>query len=167
MFRIFIFDPTNFLAVTGDLANGNAAIPGLIADTQLYLFDANGVGVMGNDDDGPILQQSRLYNNGSLAAGIYYLLITGWDLDPLSAGGLIFPTGGDGNNNFLQGPTGPGGQQALIGYSGDGTTNTGEYQITLVGAMGDVADVPTPEPGTLALAGVAMTAVALVRRKKN
>jgi hypothetical protein len=166
MFRIFIFDPLIFVAATGDLANSNNPIGGLVQDPQLHLFDANGFGVMANDDDGSVLQESRLVGNGSLSAGYYYLLITGYDLDPVSAGGLIFPSGGSETNNTIQGPTGPGGAQPITGLTGLSSGNEGPYQISLIGASGDQSEV-VPEPATLALTGAGFVIVGFLSRRKK
>jgi hypothetical protein len=125
-------------------------------DTQLFLFDALGFGVLANDDRPPTLF-SRV--NGSLPAGTYYVAISAWDLDPVSAGGLIFPSQ---PYSGMFGPTGPGGSQPLSGWQGLGTG--GYYRIALEGVDGSSV---VPEPGTLLLVGSGLSALALSRRRKK
>jgi len=43
MFKIYIYDPENFYALT---INDDTTV----SDTQLFLFDENGYGILGNDD---------------------------------------------------------------------------------------------------------------------
>lgn len=108
-----------------------------LKDSQLFLFDADGVGVFWNDDSGTGLHSE--FTLAAPAAGIYYLGISGYNYDPLSSGGLIFSGSGGG-------PTGPGGTDPLTGWAltaGD-TADTGRYEITLAGATF------VPEPGSMA-----------------
>lgn len=147
MFGIYIANPAVFSANT----------TGSTFDTQLFLFDANGMGVLGNDDAGPGL----LSQLGSFVGppGVYYIAISSFDRDPTSAGGLIFPSFPFGP---IYGPTGPGGGQPIIGWIGG--SGGGDYQINLQGAS------HMPEPASLAawglVAGVGYSAYRLRRRKK-
>lgn len=108
-----------------------------LGDSQLFLFDADGVGVFWDDDSGTNLKSA--FTLVAPTAGIYYLGISGYNYDPLSTGGRIFSGNGGG-------PTGPGGADPLTGWAlttGD-TAATGRYAITLTGATF------VPEPGSVA-----------------
>jgi Ca2+-binding RTX toxin-like protein len=125
MYRIGITGGGTFSATT-------VGTPGTLSDTQLFLFDASGFGVEANDDcPGTGSVRSCLPAGGlsPSAGGIYYLAISSFDRDPVSPGGLIFPSFPfDG----VFGPTGPGGGQAISGWSGSG--GSGTYTIQLTGA---------------------------------
>ena len=64
-----------------------STVGGSFADTQLWLFDSAGFGIVANDDTAT--QQSLISAN--LAAGFYFLGISVWNVDPFSADGAIFP----------------------------------------------------------------------------
>jgi hypothetical protein len=111
-----------------------------VIDPQLFLFDAAGLGVYANDDDGPVLQQSALPAGHALTPtvpGIYYLAISAWNNDPVSSGGRIFPDD-PVSNNMAVGPTGPGGSSPISGWTNGGLAVSiaagGGYTITLTGA---------------------------------
>ena len=98
---------------------------GTLGDTQLFLFDAAGFGIIGNDDTSPGIRSTI---SAVLAPGTYYLAISGYDHDPTGASGEIF------KDNFpgQQTPTGPGGPGPITGWN-DGLT-MGTYNIALTGA---------------------------------
>lgn len=104
---------------------------GTLGDTQLFLFNAGGFGVEANDDAGSFTILSTLPAGGlsPAAPGAYYLAVSRFNRDPVSAGGLIFP-----NTPFtgVKGPTGPGGGSPISGWSG--TSGTGAYTVALTGA---------------------------------
>lgn len=146
MYAVYVSNPSTF-AVTTDGALTSAY------DTQLFLFDASGRGVVANDDisHGPYNPRSTLPASGAYRVttpGLYYLAISGWDRDPMSAGGEIFND--DQIYNAPVGPNGPGGALALSGWNGDASGNGGwgAYGIYLTGAQ--VASA-VPEPGVAML----------------
>jgi hypothetical protein len=106
-------------------------VGGTQLDTQLFLFDASGMGVYGNDDS-QATRQSTLPAFDVLtpvAPGVYLLAVTPYDRDPQSDSGAIFGSGG------LLAPTGPGAGDPLSAWEGrEGLP--GDYRITLTGTAG-------------------------------
>jgi PEP-CTERM motif-containing protein len=161
MYRIFIPVGAAFSAST-------VATPGTLADTQLYLFNSAGFGVYFNDDcpTGCGTNRSLLPAgdpNSPVAPGIYYLVITGWDRDPISAGGEIWA---DTPFTTVRAPDGPGAGGSITGYTGTG--GTGTYTINLTGAQ----FVPTngsaiPEPATMFLLGTGLASFAWKARRRR
>ncbi len=141
-----ITDPVGFLA---DVRGGATF------DTQLFLFDAGGFGVVHNDDEsGP---QSAIGGQAGFGAGEYYLAISAFNADPRDAGGGdIF--------GFAQFP-GPLLQQRMpIGAAGaldawTTSSNTGGYNIAIQGGV-----EPIPAPGSAVLALFGLGVFALIRR---
>jgi hypothetical protein len=125
--------------------------PGTLVDTQLFLFRFPGLGVVANDDSKLTLRSTL--PGTAVTPGLYFLGISSFDVDPVSPGGLIFPSFPfDG----VFGPTGPGGGSAITGWQGSGAT--GAYTIAL-----DLQ--PVPEPGTLLLFGTTLAGVAWVKKR--
>ena len=84
MYAIFITGGGNFSATTVGWTTD--------VDTQLTLFDSSGIGVYSNDDFTTNTRQSTLPALDPLTPttpGLYYLAISDWDYDPLSAEGFI------------------------------------------------------------------------------
>jgi len=145
---MFLINITNPVAFSAYGAGG---------DTQLFLFDLAGMGVLGNDDAGAGLDAAFPVGSFTGAAGLYYLAISGFDFDPTSVGGLIFPSVPFGP---VYGPTGPGGGSPISGWGG-GSGVQGAYNISLTGT--DSANVP--EPLTLSLLGLGLAGLAVRRRR--
>ena len=143
MFAISFSQAGTFSATT-------VGTPGTLDDTQLFLFRFPGQGVVANDDSNFTLR-SRV--SSTVTPGLYFLGISGFDVDPVSPGGLIFPSF---PFDAVFGPTGPGGGSAITGWQGFGTTGT--YTIAL-----DLQ--PVPEPGTFLLFGSALAGGAWVRTR--
>jgi Bacterial pre-peptidase C-terminal domain len=66
------------------------SVDGSFFDTQLFLFNAGGFGLTGNDNTGPIALNPS-FSFTANATGVYYLGITGSNYDPVdSSGNFIF-----------------------------------------------------------------------------
>jgi hypothetical protein len=154
LYLIRITDPATFSALveSGD------------DDPQVFLFDAQGFGIAGDDDQGFASFNSSLPQGNSLyasrPAGLYLLGVSVFDADPLSSGGLIFP------DNFyaVVGPTGPGGGSPLNGWNLNvfSANLVSSYAISLTGA----SFVPEPRAAVLA-AAAALTLLALLRWRER
>jgi hypothetical protein len=133
MYAIYIEDPATFSATT---------IGGATFDTQLWLFDANGKGVVANDDSGGL--QSRIDNTAGCitAPGVYYLAISRF---PRNAAGCEGSGIWAGRTNNC--PNGPEATSRVASWSGS-TSAAGEYRIFLTGVRGatrgDPDDCPPP-----------------------
>ncbi|MFA6044415.1 MAG: hypothetical protein WC718_05475 [Phycisphaerales bacterium] len=120
MFAINICDPSSFSADPAISTRTDF-------DTQLFLFDSNGVGVEFNDDTTGLI--SRLDNSFVTAPGLYYIAISGYNRDPLDADGSLL-----WNNtpfNTVRAPDGPGATNPVSSWTGTG--GSGSYIITLTG----------------------------------
>ena len=129
MYAIYIADPANFSATT---VNNQTTF-----DTQLWLFDAQGKGVVFNDQAvGTNLDLSRIDNStGCLtgrSAGVYYIAISRYNRDAIGCeDGLIWA-----NSPFraVRCPDGPERGSRVAGWVGT-TPVAGNYEITLTGAF--------------------------------
>ena len=120
-------------------------------DTQLFLFDAFGVGVWANDDHFGLLSE---ITDAALSAGTYYIGISSFDYDPRDAGNnLMFPSFPFGSQ------FGPIDGDALDHWSGPSFTAF-EYSINFNSETTSV-----PEPGTLLLLGAGLLGLGLRRRR--
>ena len=137
-------------------------------DTQLFLFNAAGLGVFANDDDPTSGSPQSTLPAGntiltSLPTGVYYLLITGSGRFPIdSMGQLIFPNFTDGTTD----PTGVYGRNptslAVSGFTGNSNSG-GNYSIVLTGAQ----FIVVPEPTSLGLGLVGAMSLFGCRRYLN
>jgi len=101
-------------------------------NTQLWLFNANGLGLLGNNDVTPSLGLSGFGNMSTDGTGIvisapgtYYIAVSGLGSVPInSAGQALFSFV---SPMEVSGPDGPGGSTPIAGWSGPGAS--GEYII--------------------------------------
>lgn len=156
VYRIILAGGGTFSATTFGLTS---------VDTKLFLFDVTGRGAYVNDDANVFTLQSTLPAGDPLTpaqAGVYYLAIAGFDIDPVSVGGLIFPDPLFPEGVF--GPTGPGGGSAVTDFVGTG--DFGAYTIELTGAF--FAQEPpvtaVPEPLSAVSAGIGMLGLITFQR---
>jgi hypothetical protein len=119
-----------------------AVSAGEFEETQLFLFDAAGRGVYFSDDLSGSDYRSFLPANHPLtpaSPGVYYLALSSFNNDPLSASGEIFP---NEPYTVIHGPTGPGGADPVSSWSGVGDELGGTYAIDITGAT----PCPSNEP---------------------
>ncbi len=154
------------ISLTGGQSFSATTVGGADFDTQLFLFDSAGKGIYANDNASstPGFNQSTLPTGGfsPTESGIYYLGISGFDYDPVSVGGKIFPDFPDVAFNQVVGPTGSGGGSPLSGFDGAILDKGGSYTIAVTGAKA----VPEPSSvlGTLALGACG---VGFLLKKRN
>lgn len=117
MFLIQIDDVAAFQATT---------VGGATFDTQLWLFDEQGYGVVTNDDALGILQSTIVGSGFVRTPGRYYLAISPYNRDPIALGADIWGT-------WTGAPIGPSRLQRVDGWSGT-ATSSGAYTISLTGA---------------------------------
>lgn len=166
LYEIYIVDPTNFSAtVTNGMNRDDNDQNHPVADSQLFLFDASGHGILANDDISNSNHLSSLPAGSvaNLAPGLYYLAISGYDTDPMDSGGqYIF------NNNFpgLQSPTGVGPLSQWDRNAAASSDSIGWYEITLTGAgyTNFVQAQGVPAPGGLVLLATGAIGLAAFRR---
>ncbi|MFN7162030.1 MAG: DVUA0089 family protein [Fimbriimonadales bacterium] len=142
MYVIYISDPANFSATT---VNNETTF-----DTQLWLFDAEGKGVVFNDDAaGDASRRSRIDNSTNCLtgrqAGIYYIAVSRYNRDAIGCNDQLlwnnFPS------NTVRCPDGPESGSRVAGWVG-ATATAGNYEITLTGASTAPAqtDIPSCPP---------------------
>ncbi|MEM9008441.1 MAG: DVUA0089 family protein, partial [Cyanobacteria bacterium P01_F01_bin.86] len=142
--------------LSGDGTFSATTVGGADIDTQLFLFSApDGSGIYGNDDDGSL--QSTLPAQDSLTpttAGIYYLAVSGFGNNPITAlGETIFALPANPNFANLLAPTDEASTSPLADWSAFGA-DIGDYIVSLTGVevnptvlptfteMGDAGQVP-------------------------
>ncbi|MFT3687115.1 MAG: GC-type dockerin domain-anchored protein [Phycisphaerales bacterium] len=123
VYKIDICDAAGFSA---SLLNG-----GSTADTQLFLFTADGMGVTSNDDDpAGTSGQSIITSMFVPSSGSYYLAVTRYNIDPVDASGQLIWN----NTPFAaeRSPDGPGAGNAFDHWTG-GSFGTATYTVALTG----------------------------------
>lgn len=120
-----------------------STVGGTNLNTQLFLFDSNGIGVIANDDAFPDFQSQ--ISQPISTAGNYYLGVSLIGFNPQSASGPIFAI--DTTTNGVQDPSIPGSgfSSSLNGWSSDFSPGQEGYTITVSGAQfvgGNAAAVP-------------------------
>ncbi|HEY9851283.1 MAG TPA: hypothetical protein V6D28_17575 [Leptolyngbyaceae cyanobacterium] len=133
-------DLFQILAVGGSFsATTDTAGTDPFLDTQLFLFDANGIGIAASNDIDAFNFSSTI--SITLAPGTYYIGISSFGSDPRSPGGDIFiiPTTGQVNP-----ANGPGAGSSLSSWSANGAPGSGSYSIGFTGAqfVGETTPVP-------------------------
>ncbi len=114
-----------------------STVGGTNRDTQLFLFDAEGHGVYGNDD-AQATRQSELPAFDALTPaepGVYLLGISGYNRDPRGASGEIFPDSG--------GVLAPSSDDPLTSWSRTARLG-GDYAIALTGTTACAPPDQTP-----------------------
>jgi hypothetical protein len=132
-----------------------ASVSNPFFDTQLFLFDASGRGLTGNDNvansSGGVTDLNAVFTYTPTITGTYYLAISGYDFDPKdSAGNFLFSNNLIGNFTLVS-------DAILSSWAENNISDfgleSGNYQITL--SFTEASAVPEPSilPGLLALAG--------------
>lgn len=163
---IQITQPVSFEATT---------VGGTTADTQLFLFRLDGMGVLHNDDGavtgdslrsrigvngGPVMPANvswTTWASGNLPAGLYVISVSQWDRDPFAGTDQIW---NDTPFNQQRTPDGPGAGSPVNAWSGGPSGNGITYSIFFQGADG------VPEPATMLAIGAGLAALAARRRRK-
>lgn len=137
MYLIYINDPAAFSACTAAHCGGSVGDP--LFDTQLWLFDFDGYGVVANDNTlsaTPIQSQllpTATDDSGSAVTspGYYYLAISQAPSSPRNSDGFIFALL---NPVEVSGPDGPGGDSPVTCFMATNKT-LGTYSIALTGVQ--------------------------------
>ena len=141
MYEIYVAKPSEFVLRVAQVSEG--------FDTQLFLFDASGRGMLGNNSsnaDGQGSVNAILTNASTDGTGVvlnkpgsYFIAISGFPSRPRNSAGPIF----DFNPETpfeVSGPDGKGGEYPIQGWYPEG--DTGSYYIELSGV-----NFLTPSPG--------------------
>lgn len=135
----------------------SGGLTGLL-DSQLFLFAADGSGLVANDDTSVLEPLSTLTYLAS-ASGTYYLGISAFGYSPEDAGGnLIFP--GDPFDTTGVRTAAPG-AGVLAGWVASDFADPGDYTITLAA---EAIPEPSSALGVLLLGGLGFSATRRFRR---
>ncbi len=122
MFKINICEPANFSATL---------VGGASFDTQLFLFDANGMGVAFNDDSTGLQSTLTSTFTASLPAGDFYLAVSPYSKDAVDSNGdeiwLDTPFASE------RAPDGTGAANPIAGWNADNFNSGGTYSIAVTG----------------------------------
>lgn len=127
------------ICIAGDHQFG-VHVDGAGGDGQLFLFDADGTGVLWNDDSstGDLVPQLPAGSSPlltGLAGGTYYLAIDNFNFDPFSANGSIFADSTTTDGDPVDPAEGPGADSPLAGWTGEagGFPGIADYTMSLNG----------------------------------
>lgn len=128
---------------------------GSTADTQLFLFNAAGQGVWANDQATAGTSASQIIDP-ALGSGQYFIGVSGFDYDPYSSVGVIFPSAP------FTGQFGPLNNAPLDHWAAFSphVSGVGDYVVNF--------RTPTalPEPSTLPVFAVALAALGFATRRR-
>ena len=142
-----------------------------VLDTSLFLFNALGQAVIGNDDDpnrvAPFEFHSTIplgaVSGGAETAGDYYLAISVFPVRPVNGADELFTDAFDADQLLI-----PANNLSATGWAPqpnpDITGVFGNYRIDLQGVSG-VAAAAVPEPSSLVVFG-ALLSLTVLRRQK-
>ena len=156
MYTIRVDDWSLFLASATDVSGLGSPE----ADTQLFLFAADGTGIAMNDDTAVGTGLRSEFENGNpIYSGrtngeIVWIAISGYNQDPTAGGSTIWA---NSPFNVTRAPDGVNPAGVVDAWSGANATG-GTYRITLRGVSA------VPAPGALALLGLGGLVAARRRR---
>lgn len=168
MYAILITDPASFTATTAF---------GTTWDTRLWLFRADGTGVLYNDDVGApyywtqswigapfdvfsgnmLLGQWASWSTSNLTAGLYYLAVGAYERWALSSTNKIWQ---DFPFDVQRVPDGPDAAGAITSWGGT-AWDYGDYTISLAGVS------YVPEPSSLFMLSAGLAGLVRLRRRKQ